>query len=151
MQRVKYIIKANWIENLSEKKRYCAGRAPNSLWKIMTSARAGEGTVHHHAVLLRPPIVRSWKRKRCRPTPPTRWSLLVPPLFQPFSSLTIIALILLAPTSPIGSSDRCFPLFAEDSLSFSPQQAPRVFSKATGGLMRSFVAVDGIKISVALL
>jgi len=30
----------------------------------MTSARGGEGSVHHHEVLLCPPIVRSWKRTR---------------------------------------------------------------------------------------
>lgn len=50
----------------------------------------------------------------------------------------------------LGSSDRCFLLFRRRPLSFFRARA-RTLSKAAGGLMHSFVAVDGIKISVALL
>lgn len=55
MQRDKRIIKVDQIENLTERRRacdHCAGRAANSPWKIMMSARGGEGSVQQHEVLL---------------------------------------------------------------------------------------------------
>lgn len=91
------------IENLTEKRRACGRHcAVNSLWKIMTSARGGEGSVHHHEVLLCPPIVRSWKRTRRSVLSANTADTLITSGSSSLSTipLTIIVLIVLAPTSP---------------------------------------------------
>lgn len=141
--------------NWKEKGRATTVAPANFPWKIMTSARGGEGSVHQHEVLLWPPIVRFLKTyasfrvvgQRRRHVDHFRFLLSFNTLaynnraystrsnFASFGSWKFRSMLRSIRRGP---------------LSFFHARA-RILSKAAGGLMHPFVAVNGIKISIALL